>query len=239
MTEAIRALVIDDESGPRLFFEETLRLEGYDVSSASSGEEALDRLRDATFDLILLDLRLGGRIDGLRVLEAVRWRWPNTAVVILTAHGSLESAMAAIREGVDGYLLKPVEPAQLRQAAREALKRRKEVRLLREEVAQAHILRHGPFRVDLKKHIATLNGIPLELSAQEFGLLAYLMEHADRTIDPKELVQAVRRYQPEHMHEAREIIKWYIHRLRRKVEPEPSNPRYILNVRGVGYRLGR
>jgi len=238
MTEAIRALVVDDERGPRLFFEETLRLEGYDVTSASSGEEALERLRDVIFDLILLDLRLGGRIDGLRVLEAVRWRWPNTAVVILTAHGSLESAMAAIREGVDGYLLKPVEPAQLREAARDALKRRKELRQLREEVTQAHILRHGPFWVDPKKHIATLKGDPLELSAQEFSLLTYMMENADRTIDPKELVQAVRSYEPEHMHEAREIIKWYIHRLRRKVEPDPSNPRYILNVRGVGYRLG-
>ncbi len=238
MTEAIRALVVDDESGPRLFFEETLRLEGHDVTSAGSGEEALERLRDATFDLILLDLRLGGRIDGLRVLEAVRWRWPNTAVVILTAHGSLESAMAAIREGVDGYLLKPVEPAQLREAARDALKRRKDLRQLREEVDQAHILRQGPFWVDLKKHMATLNGDPLELSAQEFSLLTYLMEHADRTSDPKELVQAVRSYEPEYMHEAREIIKWYVHRLRRKVEPDPSNPRYILNVRGVGYRLG-
>jgi DNA-binding response OmpR family regulator len=238
MTEPIRTLVVDDEEGPRLFFEETLRLEGYAVTGASSGEQALERLRDTPFDLIVLDLRLGGRVDGMRVLEAVRWRWPDTAVVILTAHGSLESAMAAIREGVDGYLLKPIEPADLRQAAGEALERRKALRQMHDEVQQAQTLQHGPFSVDQRKHLVTLNGEPLDLTPQEFNLLAYLIDNADRTVSPKELVRAVRHYEPDHMYEAREIIKWYIHRLRRKVEPDPAKPRYILNVRGVGYRLG-
>jgi DNA-binding response OmpR family regulator len=238
VTEPIRALVVDDEEGPRLFFEETLRLEGYAVTGASSGEQALERLRDTPFDLIILDLRLGGRVDGMRILEAVRWRWPDTAVVILTAHGSLESAMAAIREGVDGYLLKPIEPAELRQAAREALERRTALRQIRDEVRQAQALQHGPFSIDQRKHLVTLNGEPLDLTPQELNLLAYLIENADRTVSPKELVRAVRHYEPNHMYEAREIIKWYIHRLRRKVEPDPAKPRYILNVRGVGYRLG-
>jgi DNA-binding response OmpR family regulator len=181
---------------------------------------------------------LGGRIDGLRILEAIRWRWPTTAVVIVTAHGSLDSAMAAIREGVDGYLLKPVEPAQLRQAVHEAIGRREAACSVQQQVEQATMLRQDPFSVDIRKHTAKMDDEPLELTPQEFALLTHLMQNSDRAVPAKELVQAVRDYAPDYQYEARQIIKWYIYRLRRKVEPDPSNPRYILNVRGVGYRLG-
>src|SRR5690554_6574215 len=104
--EQVNTLVMDDESGIRFFIKETLQRAGHNVTTASSGEEALDILRDTRFDLVMLDLMLGGRVDGLRVLEAIRWRWPEAVVIILTAHGSLDSAMEAIREGVDRYLLK-------------------------------------------------------------------------------------------------------------------------------------
>jgi DNA-binding response OmpR family regulator len=235
MTEKIHTLVVDDEAGIRFFLEETLRQAGHIVVTASSGEEALGRLREASFDLAVLDLKLGGRVDGMRVLEAVKWRWPETVVIILTAHGSLESAMAAIREGVNGYLLKPVEPDELRQAVREALDRRE--RLVRSKGVgeEDHLLHRGPFSVDLKKHLAILDGRPLDLTPSEFKLLLCLMQNAQRVVSPRELVQAVRGYECEYEWEAREIIKWYIHRLRRKVEPDPSSPRHILNVRGVGY----
>jgi len=238
MAQTLRALVVDDEEGPRQFFAETLRRDGYDVYEAASGEEALDELRDSSFTLILLDLRLGGRIDGLRILEATRWRWPATAVVIVTAHGSLESAMAAIREGVDGYLLKPVEPAQLRQAVQEAIQRREASYEIQQQLDQATVLERGLLSVNTKKHVVMMGGQPLELTPHEFSLLTHLMQNADRTVPAKELVQVVRDYTPEYEYEARQIIKWYIHRLRRKVEPDPANPRYILNVRGVGYRMG-
>jgi DNA-binding response OmpR family regulator len=238
MTEQVRTLVVDDEERVRFFIEETLRRAGYIVVTASSGEEALDRLRETPFDLVMLDLKLGGRVDGLRVLEAVKWRWPQTVVVILTAHGSLESAMAAIREGVDGYLLKPVEPYEVRQAVQEALDRRKRLAQSREVDEEEHVLQRGPFSVDLKKHLATMDGQLLELTPSEFKLLVHLMQNAHRVITPRELVRVVQEYECEYQREAQDIIKWYIHRLRRKVEPDPSRPRYILNVRGVGYRFG-
>jgi DNA-binding response OmpR family regulator len=236
MPEPVRTLVVDDEKGVRFFLEETLRRAGYEVVAATSGEEALERLRETPFDLAVVDLKLGGRIDGLRVLEAVRWRWPATAVVILTAHGSLDSALAAIREGVDGYLLKPVEPDEIRLVAQTALERRRGLARPK-EAAEEERLERGPFCLDLKGYMATLHDQPLELTRQEFNLLAYLLRHAQRVISPKELVSVVREYEPEDEYEAREIIKWYIHRLRGKVEPEPAHPRYILNVRGVGYKL--
>ncbi len=235
MSEPIKALVVDDEAGIRFFLEQTLRRSGHQVELAADGQEALECLRNTPFDVAIVDLNLGGRIDGLRVLEAARWRWPKMAVVILTAHGSLESAMAAIREGVDGYLLKPAEPKEVRHAVKEALERRKKLADAQEK-KEAQMLHRGPFCVDIQKHQATFDGEILDLTPQEFKLLVHLMESAPKVIAPPELVQVVRDYEPGSLHEARQIIKWYIHRLRRKIEPDPSNPRHVLNVRGVGYR---
>ena len=237
MTPQVHTLVVDDEEGVRFFLQETLGRAGHVVVTASSGEEALDRLRDSQFDLVVVDLKLGGRVDGLRVLETARWRWPDSAVVILTAHGSLESAMAAIREGVDGYLLKPAEPEQVRQTVEEALGRRRGIVRGQEEEEREPFLRRGPFSVELEKHLVTRDGQPLELTSREFQLLVHLMQNASRVVTPREIVRVVGHYEVEDLYEARQIVKWYIHRLRRKVEPEPGKPRYILNVRGVGYRF--
>ncbi|MFN2218184.1 MAG: response regulator transcription factor [Anaerolineae bacterium] len=237
MARVLRALVVDDEETIRFFLTETLERAGHIVTTVANGEEALDCLQDTAFDLAILDLKLGGLVDGQRVLEAIRWRWPATVVIMLTAHGSLESAVEAIQEGVDGYLLKPVRPADVRQAVEEALYRREKQLEAEQQTRGEHSLRRGPFSVDLERHEATLEGQVLDLSPRDFTLLVHLMKNAPQVVGPKELVRVVRQYEPDHTHEAREIIKWYIHRLRKKVEPDPSNPRYILNVRGVGYRL--
>lgn len=237
MAKQMHTLVVDDEEGVRFFLEETLRRAGHIVVTASSGEEALDRLRETSFQLLMLDLKLGGRVDGLRVLEAVRWRWPETVVIILTAHGSLESAVAAIEEGVNGYLLKPVEPEEVRRAVQEALGRRERLARSAELERTRHPLERGPFSIDLMKHQAALHGQPLELTPSDFALLVHLMQNAHRVVSPLELVRVVRQYEALDAYEARQIIKAHIHRLRRKVEPDPSNPRHIVNVRGVGYRF--
>jgi DNA-binding response OmpR family regulator len=238
MSQRIKTLVVDDEAGVRFFVDETLTKAGYLVRTASSGEEALDRLRDDAYELMILDLKLGGRVDGLKVLEAVRWRWPETIVIMLTGHGSLESAMSAIREGVDGYLLKPVEPRELRQAVKEALERRARLGALPQAKGGPQIVERGPFVADLAKHTATMHGQPLNLTPREFSLLTYLIQNAQRVVTPKELVRVVQGYDSDSLHEARQIIKWYIHRLRQKIEADPANPRYVVNVRGVGYTFG-
>ena len=124
MVEPVRTLVVDDDEGIRFFLASTLKKLGHSVTTATSGEEALELLRDTSLDLAILDLQLGGRVDGFRVLEVIRERWPDTATIMLTAHGSFESAVHALRDGVDGYLLKPVRAAELRQAVEEALEKR-------------------------------------------------------------------------------------------------------------------
>jgi DNA-binding response OmpR family regulator len=234
--ELFHSLVVDDEQGVRFFISQALERDGHCVVTASSGEEALEYLRDTPFDLVILDLMLGSRIDGLRVLEAVKWRWPEMVVIILTAHGSLDSALTAIREGVDDYLLKPVEADDLRRAVQAALARRKRLapRLIEEE---QRIFARGPFFLDLEKRFVTYEGHALDLTTSEFELFAHLLQHSERTVSPVELVRVVRGYECQHLHEAREIVKWYVHRLRRKVEPDPLSPTYILTVRGVGYRF--
>jgi DNA-binding response OmpR family regulator len=231
----LRTLVVDDEERIRFFLQETLQRSGHVVTTASSGEEALERLQETSFDLVMLDLMLGGRIDGQRVLEAVRWRWPGTIVIILTAHGSLESAVSAIQEGVDGYLLKPVRPDDIRRAVGEAVERRQMLVEAEQDGDSGHVLKRGPFAVDLQSRQVTYGDNTVDLTPSEFKLLVHMMQNAREAISPPELVQAVRQYKPEYLQEARQIIKWYVHRLRRKVEPDPSNPRHILNVRGVGY----
>lgn len=237
MSEPIQTLVVDDEAGIRFFVEQTLARVGHVVTTASSGEQALALLRDTPFDLVLLDLKLGGKVDGLRVLEAIRWRWPAAVVIIITAHGSLESAMAAIREGVDRYLLKPVTPKALRAAVEEALAQRSARAGQTPSAAPAEVLRRGPVAVDLQKHAVSVEDRPVTLTPSEFNLLVHLMRNAHRVVPPPELVEVVRDYRPDTMHEARSVIKWYVHRLRQKLEADPAHPAHILNVRGVGYRF--
>lgn len=240
MVNDVETLVVDDEAGIRFFIKQTLERVGYDVTTASSGEEALEILRDRSFDLVMLDLKLGGSADGLRVLEAVRWRWPEAVVVILTAHGSLDSAMTAIEEGVDRYLLKPLTPEELREAVQEVLAEAEARKARPPEPEEEHMVyQHGPFEVDIDKHQATREGEILDLTPSEFDLLVHLIKNAESVIEPPTLVKVVRDYDPSNLREARNIIKWYIHQLRQKIEPDPSHPQYVVNVRGVGYRFGK
>lgn len=233
--KALRILIVDDETQILSLLQEALQRSGHQITTAANGERALDLLQEVRFDVILLDLILGGTVDGQRVLQAIRWRWPGTVVIMLTGHGTLKSALAAIGEGVDGYLLKPVKPDEVRRAVEDAFYRRK--KLIVAEKKEDPLLRWGAFTMDRDRHVATLDGAPLDLSPGETALLTHLMENAPKVVSPTDLVEAIRGYRPEHQYEARNMIKWQIRRLRQKVEPDPSDPRYIVNVRGVGYRL--
>ncbi len=234
--QKIHTLIVDDEPGVRFFVEETLHRSGHDVTTAKSGNEALNLLRDTPFDLVVLDLKLGGKVDGIKVLEAIRWRWPETSVIIFTAHGSLESAMKAIDHGIEKYVQKPLSPNELREVVKEVLDARKKSRIKTNDEYH-HILRKRPFEVDEGLHRVLMNDELLDLTPSEFKLITHLLRNSDRVISPEELVEVVRGYQPEDIIEARQVIKWYIHRLRQKVEQDSSHPEYILNVRGIGYRL--
>ena len=232
-----QTLVVDDEQNIRTFIGRALELVGHGVELAADGKQALDLIRDKHYDLIFLDLNLGGKIDGLRVLEAIRWRWPDTAVIILTGHGSLESAMKAIREGVDIYLLKPVGPDQIRDAASDAIEKRKQYFSLKQKEAEQVELHVGPIYVHKDKLIVKKDDEEIDLTSREFNLLVYLMQNNHRVVPPKELAKEVGGFTPESSHEARNYIKWYVHQLRQKIEADPANPTLIQNIREGGYRF--
>lgn len=234
--EKIHTLVVDDEPGIRFFVEETLRRIGHDITTAKSGEEALKTLRDTPFDLVVLDLKLGGKVDGIKVLEAIRWRWPNTRVIILTAHGSLDTALQAIDQGIEKYVQKPLSPQELREVVEEVLAQLESSRS-RVKETDHQVLKKGSFQVDEALHRISMMGKKIDLTPSEFTLIVHLLRNEDRVISPEELVEVVRGYKPDDIIEARQIIKWYIHRLRQKVEDDSSHPKYIINVRGVGYRI--
>jgi len=234
--DKVHTLVVDDEPGIRFFVEETLHRSGHDITTAKSSEEALRLLRDTPFDLVILDLKLGGKANGIKVLEAIRWRWPDTCVIIFTAHASLDSAVKAIDHGVEKYVQKPLSPQELRDVVEEVLAERASDQIIGQN-PQLIIFRKGDFQIDEGLHKVIMSGEKLDLTTSEFDLLLHLLRNDDRVISPKELVEVVRGYKPENVVEARQIIKWYIHRLRQKIEPDTSHPKYIINVRGVGYRI--
>lgn len=237
MKQTIQTLVVEDEVGIRFFLKEILQQMGHTVEFATNGQEALEWLRESRFDLVMLDLRLGGRIDGMRILRAAKWRWPDIVAIILTGNASLDSTLQAIRENVDGYLLKPATPDELREVINEALARR-ESASQKAEKESPRILEWEGLSVDLHKHEATLNGEPLHMPGSEFALLAHLMKNAPRVIPGSELVRVAQGYEVKNEREARDMIKYHIHRLRKKIDTDPTKPSHIRSVRSVGYAFG-
>jgi len=249
-----RILVVDDEAAMRATLEEILGGEGYLVKSVASGEAALEELKREPADLMLLDLRMDG-LDGLQVIEAASTIAPDTIVVMLTAHGTLESAISAMRRGAFDYLLKPCQVPEILDAVQRGLAQRGQrlrqrdlVMLMQRAISELQVpgaavtapsssdrfIQSRGISLDLQRHIATARGQLLDLTLTEFKLLAYLMQRPDQVISPRDLVSAVQGYEADE-YEARAIIRVHIRRLRQKLEPDPNNPQYILNVRGVGY----
>jgi len=259
--QGARIMVVDDETTERVSLAEVLRLEGYEVATAASGEEALSFLsKGDPFDLMLLDLKMPG-MSGLEVTEKVRQQCPDTVVILLTAFGTLDTAIQAIRQGAHDYLLKPSAIPEILESVREGLaKRRHEQRRRRlvnqlqqtvselvttedvegiEETARSQssrFIRARDVVLDRQKHVVTLRGEPLGLTPTEFKILACLMETPDQVWEPQELVRHAQGYETDAWG-ARAIIRVHIRRLRKKMEQDPSNPDYILNVRGVGYKF--
>lgn len=256
--ESIHILVVDDETVERVTLGEVLRLEGYRVSLAASGEAALLAAQEHPVDLAILDLRLPG-IDGLQVLEGLRHISEDTIVILITGYGTLETAIQALRKGAYDFLLKPCPVDEVLGAVRRGLSELKAGRHRKVLVSQLQrtlqelvatdggdvlpapktesgeiALKVAAVEMDKTRHIVTYNGHPVELTPTEFRLLECLMNRVDEVCTPQDLVRCAQGYETDAWG-ARSIVRVHIRRLRRKLEPDPENPRYILNVRGIGY----
>ncbi|MBL8056546.1 MAG: response regulator transcription factor [Anaerolineales bacterium] len=256
-----RVLIIEDEASLRQTLTRILRQAGCDVTAAGTGPEALQRLAAAPYDLTYLDIHLP-EMDGLQVLREVHQLYPQMPVVMFTAFASLETAIEAMRLGATDYLLKPLNPEFLLTRTenilkKQAIERRRrelqsqiaglqdELRRLDEALIPSstpaalpsdRFLKRGTLTVDLQARRAVFGERDLTLPPSAFDYLVVLTRHAPDVVDYQTLVTEAQGYQADRR-EAQELAKWHIHELRDSLEPDPSNPHHILNVRGIGYRL--
>jgi DNA-binding response OmpR family regulator len=250
-----KILIVDDEESVRGVLRTILEREGYQVDTAADGHEALAKLREAPYDLLLLDLSMTP-VDGLQVLRQARAFDEEMVVIVLTGYGSLESAVECLRLGAFDYLFKPASAQTIRQRVAEGLRHRQR-RLQRHQLAaqiaalkemleqlsqeieaapQMHakrFLQSGGLLMDLHHRTASLEGRSLALTTAEFEVLRCLVEASPEPLSPEALVQCALGYEA-YPAEARELAKWHIHRLRRKIEQDDT-PKHIKTIRQKGY----
>ena len=223
-----RVLLVEDEPGLQLALTDRLVAEGYRVESATDGHTAIQRATNEPFDVIILDVMLPGR-DGFDVAKTVRQQHIQTPILMLTARTQVVDRVVGLKLGADDYLTKPFETVELL-ARIEALLRRAPTT----SGASLERFQFGNVLVDVRKAEVTKDGALLDLSAKEFHLLRYFMEHRGATLSREELLSEVWGYQSTPSTRTVDVhVAW----LRQKLEPNSRVPQYILTVHGLGYKF--
>jgi len=253
-------LVVDDERGTRRSLTRLLEQMGYHAVGVPSGQRALEHLAQETVDLVILDLKMPG-MGGTEVLASADPVAPDTVFIILTAYGTLESAIAGIKHGAFDYLLKPspvdkiVSTVKAGLAERQRRMRKTDPVVLLEQAL--HSLKSTPSRprgassdgdtasesrflqgagvtVDLQRKMVFVRDAEVDLTATQFDILTYMMRHKNRVLSCREIVADLRG-QALDERDARMLLRSHVHRLRQKIEMDPSDPSLIQTVRGEGY----
>lgn len=229
MTQGIRVLVVEDELALARAIAITLQARGYEVATAGDGREALDLVARTRPDLILLDLGLP-RLDGMSVLQALRG-WSDVPVVVLSARSGAEDIIGALDAGADDYVGKPFDMSELLARLRAASRR---PRAPRARPKEASVLWTPDFVVDISLRTVTKDGTRVRLTPTEWHLLEVLVRAAGQVVTRGALLDELRgpgvSTEPHY-------LRVYVAQLRRKLEPSPAAPRYLLTEAGVGYRL--
>ncbi len=219
-------LVIEDEMPIRRFLRASLAEEGYRVEEATSGEEGIKKAASHPPDFVILDLGLPG-LDGQDVLRRLR-EWLTAPIIILSARDQEKQKVEALDAGADDYLTKPFGLGELLARMRTAL------RHARPQPPEGTALQVGELRIDLAARTVTLAGEPVHPTPLEYKLLVLLMRNAGKVLTHRQLLRDV--WGPHDVHE-NHYLRVFVATLRRKVEPDPTRPRYILTEQGVGYRF--
>jgi two-component system KDP operon response regulator KdpE len=223
--ERPRVLVVDDEPETLKYVSINLRARGYDVLTAEEGRTALNVFSESVVDLVILDIMMPGP-DGFEVCRAIRRR-SGVPIIMLSARGQENDIVRALDLGADDYLTKPFGVEEMLARVRAALRR-----IPQTGVTPRPPLIMGDLEINFAARRVTVRGSEVQLTPTEYDLLVHLAINAGRVLTHRALLQAV--WGPEYGDET-EYLWTYIRRLRRKVEPDPSNPRYILTQPGVGY----
>jgi DNA-binding response OmpR family regulator len=221
----IRILIVEDEPGIAFALEADLRAEGYDVSLAINGDEALRVAAAMPFELILLDVMLPGK-DGFEVCRELRRSGQRACIILLTAIAHEAEKVMGLELGADDYITKPYSPRELRARIKAVLRRGVE--------PAPDVFRFGDTEVDFARCEARRGGGPVDLSALEFKLLTVFVRSRGRVLTRDQLLDAA---WGRGVSLSDRVVDNHIVSLRRKFEPEPARPRHFLNIRGMGYRF--
>ncbi|MFC7392281.1 response regulator transcription factor [Scopulibacillus cellulosilyticus] len=220
-------MVVEDEHAIRSFIVLNLKRSGFEVVEASSGEAALDYLNENTIDIVLLDIMLPG-IDGFEVCRQIRERFQDIGIIMLTAKVQEADKVSGLTLGADDYVSKPFSPVELI-ARVNSLVRRLKVNKSDEE---SNTITSGPFKLSVKESRLFKNQTFIDLTPTEFELVRLLMEHANESLTRDELLDHV--WGKNYVGDTK-IVDVNIRRLRRKIEDDPSSPKYVTTHWGRGY----
>jgi DNA-binding response OmpR family regulator len=258
-------LIVDDEASLRQTLARILQRAGFEVTTTASGGEGLTLLSQQSFDLVYLDIRMPD-INGLEVLKTVHAKYPDLPVILFTAQPDLNSAVEALRRGATDYLLKPLKPQTVIEHTQAILANKQKERRKRElqrqidalqseltalertdlpqpeaalqqpTLSDDRFLRRGMLTMDMHTRRVTMNERVINLTPTSFDYLLVLARHTPNVVDYQTLVSEAQGYETD-PHEAQELTKWHIHHIRQAIEPDAHKPSYVINVRGIGYRL--
>ncbi len=227
-----RILIVEDEAAIREFEAINLQRVGYTTVEAASGEEALQIFDNDTegFDIALLDVMMPG-MDGIKLCKELRNRTQTLGIIMLTAKAQEMDKISGLMTGADDYITKPFSPAELL-ARVDALYRRVELQTAKPKAMSTEITL-GVFTLDLRRRTLTKNGNNVELTQVEFQMVEYFFTHPDTALGRSDILSKV--WGDSYFGEEK-IVDVNIRRLRKKIEEDPSNPRYLVTVWGMGYK---
>jgi two-component system KDP operon response regulator KdpE len=222
-----KILVVDDEPQIRKFLRISLGANGYEVIEAENGGQGIHGVREASPDLLILDLGLPD-LDGQEVITAVR-QFSELPIIVLSVRSQEFDKVEALERGANDYVVKPFGVAELMARVRAALRPRSVKGI-------AQVVEIGLVRVDLDRTVVTKAGHEVHLSRKEWDLLAFLARHPDHVMTHKHILKEV--WGPAHVDDTA-YLRVYVNQLRQKLEDDPGQPRLIVTDPGVGYRLKR
>ncbi|MHB2020221.1 MAG: response regulator transcription factor [Candidatus Xenobia bacterium] len=220
----MRILVIDDEQAIRHALKSILATRNYEVDLAQSADEAIERCVEATPDLVILDLAMPGT-DGFEVCQRLR-SWMGAPILVLSVRTGSGDKIRALDLGADDYLTKPFVAGELLARVRALLRRSQGVE------ATESVITVESLCIDLARRRVTQGGDEVHLTRTEFDILAYLARNADRVVTANQILEHV--WGPDYL-ESRHMLRVHIANLRKKIEPDPSVPRYVVTEPAVGY----
>ncbi|NMC16055.1 MAG: response regulator transcription factor [Chloroflexi bacterium] len=223
-----RILVVDDEKGLVKIIRLNLEHDGFEVFEANNGAQAMDRLRAVIPDLVLLDVMMPD-LDGFQVLRMIR-EVGSTPVIMLTAKGEENDKVRGLELGADDYVTKPFSPRELTSRIRAVLRRGS----FTDQSDTGKIDVDGRLQIDFDRHAVWVDGELVQLRPTEYRLLYHLVKNAGWVLTHDQILSKVWGYEYE---DEPHYVRLYINYLRKKIEKDPANPRYILTERGVGYRF--